>query len=213
MHLSLIRAVLFDHDDTLVNTYQACLELNKHVGRTWYGKELTSEQIGAHWNVPITESVRRIFDTNDVELAIQRIEDCYPLYPKTLIGSTATSRLKAANIPLGIVSSSSKKLVAFDLARAGIVEDIDYLQTEEDTPYHKPDPRVFAPAIQWLEQFSILPQNTLYVGDTLNDAQAAVQAGLAFIGVETGAFTREQFAAAGFSSVATVEHIPELVGL
>lgn len=208
-----IKAVLLDHDDTLVNTFAACMELNKHVARTWYGKELTDEDISAHWNVPITESVRRIFDTDDTELAQQRILECYPLYPKKLIGQTVTKKLKFAGIPVGIVSSSSRQLVAYDLARADVQDDISYLQTEEDTPYHKPDPQVFDPTIKWLEQCGISPAQTLYVGDTLNDGHAATQAGFAFVGVTTGAFRKGQFTTAGFSSLVTVEQVPGLLGL
>ena len=209
----IIRAVLLDHDDTLVDTFRACLELNKHVGRTWYGKELTDEDIQRHWTVPFTESVRGLFGTEDAELARQRIFDCYPLYPKELIGRTITKKLKAAGILLGIVSSSSKQLVAYDLARADVQDDIGYLQTEEDTPHHKPDPRVFEPAVTWLEQSGVTPEQALYVGDTLNDGRAATRAGFGFMGVTTGAFTAEQFAAEGFTSLATVEYIAELLGL
>lgn len=211
--LSRIKVVLLDHDDTLVNTYEACLELNKHVSRTWYGKELTDEMLSKHWNVPLTESLRRIYGTDDTALVQQRILECYPLYPKKLIGCTVTKKLKAAGMPIGIVSSSGRKLVEFDLARADVQEDINYLQTEEDTLHHKPDPRVFAPALKWLEQFDVSPEQVLYVGDTLNDGHAATQAGFAFVGVETGAFTREHFAATGFRSLATVEQVPDLLGL
>lgn len=35
-----IKAVFFDHDDTLVGTIEAKWAHHKYVARTWYGKEL-----------------------------------------------------------------------------------------------------------------------------------------------------------------------------
>jgi phosphoglycolate phosphatase len=43
------RAVVFDHDDTLVATIEAKWAQHKHVARTWYGKALSDEELREHW--------------------------------------------------------------------------------------------------------------------------------------------------------------------
>ena len=66
---------------------------------------------------------------------------------------------------------------------------------------HKHDPRVFEPALSWLKERSIQPEEVLYVGDSLNDAAAALGAGFSFLGVETGLFTAAQFRKLGHRSI------------
>jgi phosphoglycolate phosphatase-like HAD superfamily hydrolase len=81
-----------------------------------------------------------------------------------------------------------------DFATLNIPEQLfDYIQTEDDTIYHKPDSRVFEPALKWLTKEKIQPGEVIYVGDSLNDMRAAIDAGLQFLGVQTGLTSLEEF--------------------
>ena len=71
---------------------------------------------------------------------------------------------------------------------------LKYIQTEDDTIYHKPDPRVFGPTLNRLSENEIKREEVVYVGDGLNDMKAAQGAGLEFIGVGTGLTSLEEFA-------------------
>ncbi|MBX9744782.1 MAG: HAD family hydrolase [Chlamydiales bacterium] len=70
----------------------------------------------------------------------------------------------------------------------------DYIQTEDDTVFYKPDSRVFQPALRWLAENHIKPFEAVYVGDPLKDFEAAKGVGFKFIGVLTGITSAEEFA-------------------
>ena len=208
-----IKVVLFDHDDTLVGTIDAKWAHHKHVAKTFYGKELTDDEIRPHWGKPLHELVCLLYGTDNVEQAMANNTSCHTDFPKLLFeDSIPTLRhLHEAGKVLGVVTATSRLSFEHDLELHGFPKDIiDYTQTADDTPYHKPDPRVFEPALTWLQSKDIKPSEVLYVGDGLHDMKAALGAGFNFLGVETGLVTSEQFKAAGAISVPTVAHVIKL---
>jgi phosphoglycolate phosphatase-like HAD superfamily hydrolase len=199
-----IKAVFFDHDDTLVGTIAAKWAHHKHVARTWYGKELTDDDIRQHWGVPFSKLVELLYGQDDPEEAMRRNLSCEDDFPKVLPAETVPTlqRLHDAGKVLGIITATSRYSFEHDLDLHGFPRDIiDYTQTEDDTSFHKPDPRVFEPAIAWLAARRILPREVLYVADGLHDMKAAAGAGFNFMGVTTGLVTSGEFAAAGAESV------------
>lgn len=205
-----IKAVLFDHDDTLVGTMEPKWEHHKYTARTYYGKELTDEEIIPHWGKPLGELVCLLYGTDDAEQAMANNRACHEDFPKTLFDTTVLTlkRLKQAGKMVGIITATSRFSFEYDLDLHQIPrEAIDYTQTADDTPYHKPDPRVFDPTITWLEEQSIHSTEALYVGDSIRDMRAAIGAGFNFLGVETGLVTAEQFRGAGASSIPGIEHL------
>ncbi|HSW91662.1 MAG TPA: HAD-IA family hydrolase [Candidatus Saccharimonadales bacterium] len=200
------KAVLFDFDDTLVGTIEACWALDKYVAHTWYDKDLTDAELQANWHLPLREMIPIIFgiESASVDQALERIIDCYPKYPKKLFPSVipVLQALQAANIPVGVVSSTVRKTLEYDLGVFQLNDLIAYLQTQEDTPYHKPDSRVFDPASHWLKQLGVEKgDGVLYIGDGLHDMKAANAAGFHFIGVETGLVDANGFKEAGATSI------------
>jgi FMN phosphatase YigB (HAD superfamily) len=61
----------------------------------------------------------------------------------------------------------------------------------DNMEFHKPDPRAFS---QPLKDFSVTPQETVYIGDSISDGESAKGAGIHFIALlESGLRTREDF--------------------
>ena len=111
----------------------------------------------------------------------------------------------------GIVTATTRQGLNYDLATHSITPDlVDYTQTTTESTYFKPDPRVFEPAIEWLSERNIKPNEVVYVGDGLHDMEAAVGAGFGFIGVETGLVSASQFKDNGAVSI---QGIGELINL
>jgi beta-phosphoglucomutase-like phosphatase (HAD superfamily) len=84
------------------------------------------------------------------------------------------------------------------------------LQTASDTPHHKPDPRVFAPALARLSACGVEPEATVYIGDSLNDYRAAHGAGLGFVGVHGRTTELAEFERHGVNSVASLREIADV---
>jgi phosphoglycolate phosphatase-like HAD superfamily hydrolase len=205
-----IKAVFFDHDDTLVGTIEAKWRQHKHVAKTYYGKELTDAELQQHWGKPLSELACLLYDTDDADTAMANIIATHEAYPKELFAATVPTltHLHAAGKLIGIVTATSRFSFEHDLELHGVPQEvIDYTQTADDTPFHKPDPRVFEPAKAWLAEQNVQPDEVLYIGDGLHDMKAAVAAGFNFLGVQTGLVTADEFTAAEAMSIQSIAEL------
>jgi len=193
---SSIKLIVFDHDDTLVGTIKAKWAQHKHVARTYYKKHLTDEEIRQHWGKPFSLLVGLLYGTDDIDQAMANNKATHTAFPKILRDDTieVLKFFHAAGKKLGVITSTSSYSFNYDLDSLGIPRELfEFVQTEEDTKFHKPDPRVFDPVLSWLKKENIQPKEVVYVGDSLHDMQAALGAGFEFIGVTTGLVTQAEF--------------------
>lgn len=205
-----IKAVFFDHDDTLVGTIEAKFAQHKHVAKTCYNKELTNDELILHWGKPLTDLLKILYGTQDTNKAFTHVLAVHQDFPKLLLADTIPTlqTLHERGLKLGLVTAASRFSLDHDLESLAIPRGLfSYIQTEEDSDYHKPDPRVFTHALVWLKEQQISPEEVTYVGDGLHDAKAALGAGFNFIGVETGLVTLQQFRGAGHVSIAGLSQL------
>jgi len=200
---SKIKAVFFDWDDNLVGTIENKWQQHRDIAKVHYGKDLTDEELKEHWGKPLTDLVGLLYGTEDIETAMSHLAATHTDYPKLLFPETKEllQTLSSRNIVLGIVTGTSRLSLTHDLETMGIETKIDYTQTLEDSEFHKPDHRVFDPAIEWLGGRNIAPEEVLYVGDGLVDMHAARGAGFEFVGTGRGLFSPEDFAEHGAIAV------------
>lgn len=211
-----IKAVLFDHDDTLVGTIVPKWAHHKHVAKRHYGKVLLDEEIRSHWGIPLPELVKVLYGTENVEEALANNALSHEQFPKILFEGTIDllNGLHRRGIKTGIITATSRFSFEHDLDLHRFPrESIDYTQTADDTQYHKPDPRVFGPAISWLREVAIEPSEVVYIADGLHDMKAARGAGFQFVGVETGLIKVSDFSANGVRSFPTIMDINRVVNL
>jgi HAD superfamily hydrolase (TIGR01549 family) len=198
------KAVMFDHDDTLVGTIEPKWRQFKYIAKLHYNKEISDEELRTHWGKPLRSLVGILNETDDIDLAFERIMAVHKDFPKVLFEETlpTLNELKRRGLKLGLVTATSLFSLEHDLDVLGIPKELfDFMQSEEDTDFHKPDARVFDPAKQWLGVNGMQPREVIYVGDGLHDGKAAIESGMNFIGVETGLVTKKMFIDAGFISV------------
>lgn len=205
-----IKAVLLDHDDTLVDTINTKWAQHKYVAKRYYGKIVSDAEIIKHWGKTLQELVGLLYGTDDVVQALAHNTKHAHEFPKTIFEESIPTlrHLKASGMVLGIITATSRFSFESDLDLHSIPRELlDYTQTSDDTAYHKPDKRVFDPAIAFLATRNILPAETLYVGDGLHDMRAATEAGFYFLGVETGLVNAQQFLEANASSIPSIAHL------
>lgn len=205
-----IEAVVFDFDDTLVGTIEAKWAAHKHIALTHYGKKLTDEEIRQHWGKPLHILVGLLYGDDNIERAMAHEQATHRTFPKKLLDDTldVLEHYHQIGKRLGLVTAASRASLVTDFEVAGIPPELfDYTQTQDDTAFHKPDPRVFEPLINWLGTVSILPGETLYVGDGLHDMKAALGAGFEFIGVTSGLVTQAEFEANGHKPITTLREL------
>ena len=211
-----IKAVFFDHDDTLVGTIVPKWAHHKHVARTHYDKELLDEEIRSHWGKPLPELVKVLYGTENTEEALANNALSHEQFPKILFNGSIEllMSLHKKGIKTGIITATSRFNFEHDIDLHKFPRaSIDYTQTADDTPYHKPDARVFEPAIAWLRERTIEPNEVVYVADGLHDMNAAIGVGFQFVGVETGLVKGSDFLAKGVKSFPTIMDINRVVSL
>lgn len=205
-----IKAVFFDHDDTIVMSWEAKWEQHKFVAEKHFNIILTDEIMGQHYGKPFPELIKVLYQTDNPDPVFEILAQYREIYPKVVHPESASTlaALHSMGKLTGILTATTRAGLDYDLLTHGITPDlVDYTQTADESDFHKPNPRVFEPAIAWLAERHIKPNEVVYVGDSFNDMEAAVGAGLSYIGVETGLVTRDQFASRGAISIKSVAEL------
>lgn len=195
------RAVIFDLDDTLLDTFAVKWRHHAVVARAFYGIELTKADVRRHWGMPfdamVTALYRHADTTERMVAANRRLEHLFP--KRVQEGAVELVRsLLGRGVAVAVVTSTNTDMACRDLQRLEFPLDaLRFVHGADVTEFHKPDPRVFRLAIEALGADGVEPAEAIYVGDSLADRAAAVGAGLHFLGVTTGLVSGPQFEHAG----------------
>lgn len=192
----MIKIVIFDLDDTLTKTSETKYAALKFAANHFYKLQLTTEMIKSHWGKPFKKFMGDLFgEVDTVESIIQNYYSIRNKYPSPAHeGAVNTIEQLAKKYTLGVVTASTKHIAEEDLKAAGFnVSLFTYIQTSEQTTVHKPDPKVFEPITRLLSKNMISPKEVVYVGDSLDDFQAAEGNGFHFIGLSGRTTSQKEF--------------------
>jgi len=206
-------AYLFDFDYTLADTETGILigyreVLEKH-GYTGIPDGAIRRTIGR----PIPESFTMLCGETDAgaleayraeyaELADIHMTANTAFYPGAL---SLVRALRSRGKRTGIVSTKSACRIKEALAKYDIAGLFDAVVGGDMVRAHKPDPEGIFLAVRTLNAD---PARTLYIGDTVIDAETALRAGVDFAGVTTGVTAAAELAA--FPNVRIVADLGEL---
>ncbi len=207
------KAILFDLDDTLVQTSTVKWAHHKAVAKRFYNIDLTDEVLAKHWGMPFEPMMAIFYQNADTpENMLKANLSLEDEFPKTLQDDAiaTVNALIDSGAQVGVITSINGHLARKDMERLGFpVEKFFMIQGADETTAHKPDPRVFDKALQILAEKKITAAETLYVGDALMDYYAARDAGLDFYGVTTGLVTQQQFEEEGAQSALSLAKLLE----
>jgi len=198
MYVPLFRAILFDFDYTLADSSPGVIDcigfaLDK-LGFPPVSDDAACRTIGL--SLPdtinaltgpqppeISEAFARLF----VERADRVMADKTVLLPGV---RETMSRLGACGLALGIVSTKYRRRIQTILGREGLLAPFVAIVGGEDVSKHKPDPESLWFA---MARLGVGPEEAVYVGDSVTDAEAARRAGIAFVAVLSGTTPRDAF--------------------
>ena len=98
--------------------------------------------------------------------------------------------LKERGHKLGIVSTKFRYRIETILTRECLSGSFDVIVGGEDVAKHKPDPAGLKMA---LDKLYCSPVDSLYVGDSLTDAETASRIGIPFVAVLSGTTQKDEF--------------------
>ncbi len=178
----MIRAILFDLDGVLIQSYEVWFELVKAAARDLVGKAVSREDFAAGWGQGIEADVERFFPRRSVA-EVERYYDAHFLEhaPHLIVNSDATPvlrELRSRGIPTVLVTNTPGAL-AREILRAAKLA-LDAVVGGTDVPHAKPAPDMIVRAA---ELVGVVPAEALVVGDTEFDRAAAWAAGAKFAGL------------------------------
>jgi HAD superfamily hydrolase (TIGR01509 family) len=190
------RAILFDWDGTLVDSagvsFRSYVALFASFG-IGFGPEDFERTYSPNWYVTY-EGVglpKEKWDEAD-----RRWIDLYTSEPGQLLPRAAEtlSRIREAGLLQGLVSSGSRERVARDLLRLRVEDFFDVVICGGDTRNRKPHPEPLTVA---LERLGITPPEAAYIGDSPEDVEMALAAGVFVVGIPGGFPNRAALEASG----------------
>jgi len=191
-----VRAVVFDLDGPILDSFREGLRRIKIVS--------------AVLDVPYTREhhkrLTQLWGLPGIELIVQGMglgekfvkEVFYPAWErydlKNQISLVPRTRevlgwLRRNKIVVTVLTSRHREGVLEMLDKLDLARDFVVISTKFDTPYRKPDPRVFHFTLQELaDRFKISKSEIIFVGDTPADVDAGVAAQIETLLVQTGPY-------------------------
>jgi phosphoglycolate phosphatase/pyrophosphatase PpaX len=200
-HRKNIKAVLFDLDGVLIDSYHAWYrqfnDALKHFGH----KPIPERVFRHHWGQSTEEDVRIFMSErtpDQVRRYFSRHFDDYVHYVRVNpLAHDTLKKLCAMRLKLGCVTNSHRSIVKKILKNAHLEKFFAVVVTADDVKNPKPSPDMIVHACQRLR---VEPGETLFLGDTTTDVQAGKRAGCVVIGYN-------------MKSVPAVKHLKQFVAL
>ena len=114
------------------------------------------------------------------DLVVGRVAEAYAVHLPLMPSATGVVRSLAACWPLGLASSSPRRLIDSVLDASGLRECFSVAVSTEEVPRGKPAPDVYLLAA---DRLSVSPERCVAVEDSTNGVRAADAAGMACIAV------------------------------
>ena len=196
------KAAIFDVDGTLLNSVDLHA-LAWHEAMMKFGHAVSFEQArsqigkGGDKLIPhfIDSDAQREHGKELEEWRGKRFKSEYlPLVRPFSAVPDLLRHVRDAGLRIAVASSAKKDELGKYLDIAGIADLVDVTTSSDDVEESKPAPDIFEVV---LKKLGIEGGDTVAIGDTPYDAEAAAKAGIATIGVLSGGFTEESLRQAG----------------
>lgn len=189
------KVIVLDFDGTILDSYRSALsrlELLAKQNNLIVTQEIREKMLRA-WGQSGIAFLQNVFS-----IGRERAESMYQEWEKIdverpipIINGThcTLNWLDAKGLLSCMVSSRHRQTLIPILWLRNLRSYFVHITAGDDTPpYHKPDPRVFAPLFKELGSRGIPKEECLFVGDTATDAEAGMNVGIQTVIVETGPY-------------------------
>lgn len=181
-------SVLFDLDGTLIDTMPAMVAGFNAVLGDRIGRAIDAPEVAARLGPRLAEIFDQYLPGQGSELASE-YERAYAGLAGLAVPFPgvvdAVARLRAAGIPMAVVTSKRTAASIAALDAADLLESMAFVVAEEDVTALKPSP---APILQALARLGAEPEHTWMIGDSQVDLDSARASGVRFAAALWGYF-------------------------
>lgn len=176
------KTVIFDVDGTLIDTEVAVISSLQKALVEYYNKKYAFEQLQFILGIPGARSLKQLgIPDEDINMVNERwnffmkeFSQFIKVFPE--INELLKSLLENG-IVVGIVTSKTRQELADDFVPFGLMKYLLHIVCADDTVNHKPHPD---PILKFLEISGAVPDNAIYIGDTIYDMECAQSSGVGF---------------------------------
>lgn len=193
-----VRAVLFDLDGTLADTYALILATFHYAVREVLGRDYPDDVLMQKVGQPLAVQMWDFTDDEAVHGELCRVyrernavihEDYIRRFPGT---RDAIVALVQAGMPVGVVTSKRHGPATKALVSCGLDDVLPVVVGSDDWPENKPAP---GPVLHGCDLLGVAPNECAYVGDSPFDLQAGRAAGCFTVAATWGMFPPDVLAA------------------
>jgi HAD superfamily hydrolase (TIGR01549 family) len=183
------RAILYDIDGTLLDTYEMnTASLSAVLVEAGYAAP-SLDDLKRYYTMPGMDTLLELNVDNPEALYARWVEraNTYASIPFDAIESLFETA-KKLGLKQGVVSSKMRKQYGIDVVARGWDRYFEVSILKDDTQRHKPHPE---PLLKACAALNVDPSQVVYVGDALNDYLASRAAGMDFIYASWGSLSGE----------------------
>jgi len=191
-----IKLVVFDHDMTIVDSSDAITTGMNALAKDKGLRPVTKEDVLKGIGLPILEAFYDLWGKSD-PLWIDHYRQSITALEYTLIKpfqDTIPTLTELKNKGLKLAVASNRHRPREVLEKTNLVQYFDDVIGLCEPVAPKPSPEMLNVLIQ---RFSVNPEDTIYVGDSIIDMETAVSAKVYGVGVTTGNHNSEELISAG----------------
>lgn len=187
-----VGAVVFDLDGVLVDSEQLWDVVRRGVaaeaGQVWPAEATRAMQgmSTAEWSAYLTEVVGVPGEPEEVAATVlDRMSVRYDAWLPLLPGAVEVVERLGRRWPLGLASSSPRRLIDTVVHSAGLAQRFQVSVSTEEVGAGKPSPVVYQTVVQRL---GVDPSQAIAIEDSSNGLRSAANAGLGVLAVPNAAF-------------------------
>lgn len=191
------RLYAFDFDYTLADSETGILLCFRTLLNARGFPGVSDDAIRSTIGMPMQDALAALTGESDAVVTelreeFRRLADRYMtantvMYPAA---APALERIHAAGAMAAIVSNKTRFRVCETLGARGMADAFDLIIGPEDVKNGKPDPEGL---LLCMKRLGVTPGETLYIGDSIIDAETALRAGTELAAVTTGCTPRADF--------------------
>jgi HAD superfamily hydrolase (TIGR01509 family) len=185
------RAVLFDLDGVLVDSYEAWFRVVNAATRYFRKPDIDRERFAACWGQGLDADAREFFP-GCKESEIESFYECHLLDYSSEIQVNPEAhetllRLRSSDVLRGVITNTPTFLARDVLALTGLIGLVDITVGPDAGLAPKPAPDIVQRACELLQ---VKPSGVLVVGDSPFDEKAARAAQVSFVGYRNSSSAR-----------------------
>ncbi|MCX7996083.1 MAG: HAD family hydrolase [candidate division WOR-3 bacterium] len=178
-----IKAVFFDLDGVLVDTYRVWYQLFNQTLQHFGYKPVDLKTFALNWGRSTEDDVKIFMPGVKLNDVIKYFSENFSRFIKYMkVDSNAKIVLKAlkkSGLKTGCITNSHKDITELELKKSGLKDLIDITITSDDVKRPKPDPEMLLKACKRL---GVKIDEIIFIGDTITDLETAKRARCVFIG-------------------------------